>query len=81
MKINTKPLINVEVSLEELVNAFKSLPSTPPDQHRYAVKFPVIDDYGNPCERDLLFRWNQEQNDWELDTKGHDLLITASQRS
>lgn len=80
MKMNTQPLVNLEVSLKELIKAFKSLPNNPPDTHRYAVKFPVIDDYGNACERDLLFMWNQEQNDWELDTKGHDLLVTASQR-
>ncbi|GAB2579630.1 hypothetical protein [Spirosoma areae] len=79
--MNTQSLINLEVSLEELVNAFKQLPANQSGQQQHhAIKFALIDDYGNPCERELLFRWNQPHNDWELNTKGHDLLITASVR-
>lgn len=78
MKMNTQPLTNLEISLNELVESFRNLPTTPPDSHTYAVNFTVIDDYGNSVERKLLFRWNQENNKWELDAKAHELLITAS---
>ena len=81
MKMNTQSLINLQVSLDELVNAFKKLPANDDCQHHhFSVKFPVVDDFGKSCEQDLLFRWNDEQKDWELNTKGHDLLITASGR-
>ncbi|WP_084761882.1 hypothetical protein [Spirosoma spitsbergense] len=80
MKMNTQSLLNLEVSLDELIQAFRSLPDKPHDQRRHAVKFTVTDDYGHPCERELLFSWNQDHNDWELNAKGHDLLITASAR-
>lgn len=81
MKMNTHPLVNLEVSLDELVSAFKQLPANEDgQQHHYAIKFPVTNDYGNASERQLLFSWNQDFNDWELNTKGHDLLITASSR-
>ena len=79
MKLNHEALVSIEVCLEELMDAFKSLPANENDQkHHYAVKFPVINDYGNECERELLFKWNKERKDWELNTKGHDLIITAS---
>ncbi|MCK8491426.1 MULTISPECIES: hypothetical protein [Spirosoma] len=80
MKMNTQPIQNLEVSLEELVSAFKGLPAQPEGNEHYTVKFSVPNDYGNASERQLLFKWNQEKNDWELNTKGHDLLITASSR-
>ncbi|MCK8493982.1 MULTISPECIES: hypothetical protein [Spirosoma] len=80
MKMNTQPLQNLQVSLDELVNAFSSLPEQPQENNLHAVKFPVTNDYGNPCERELMFKWNPQHNDWELNTKGHDLLITAVER-
>ncbi|GAB4036058.1 hypothetical protein [Spirosoma jeollabukense] len=81
MKMNTKPIVNLEVSLKELTDAFAQLPNNPDDQQQhYAVRFPVTDDYGNTSERQLLFSWNHHYNDWEINTKGHDLLITASSR-
>lgn len=80
MKMDTQQLINLEISLQELTDAFKQLPSRCETlNHRYSVKFTVQDGYGNPCERELLFHWNCEQTQWELNTKGHDLLITCSQ--
>ena len=81
MKMNTQPIINLQVSLEELVGAFKELPANADNQlEHYSVKFPVTDDYGHPGERELLFSWNVEANDWELNAKGHDLLITSANR-
>ncbi|QJW90143.1 hypothetical protein HNV11_12520 [Spirosoma taeanense] len=81
MKMNTQSLINLEVNLAELTEAFQQLPSnTDGKKHHHAVKFPVTNDYGNACERELLFTWNAEYQDWELNTKGHDLIITASSR-
>ncbi len=81
MKMNTQSLVNLEVSLKELTEAFAQLPLKPDGaQPHYAVKYPVTNDYGNSCERELLFSWNHEFNDWEINTKGHDLLITASSR-
>ncbi len=81
MKMNTQSLINIQVSLDELVDAFKKLPDNKDGQHHhFSVKFPVTDDFGKSCEQDLLFQWNEENKDWELNTKGHDLLITASTR-
>ncbi len=82
MKMNTQPLLNLEVSLEEINKAFEQLPANEDgQQHHFAVPFPTTDDYGNAIERQLLFSWNTERGDWELNTKGHDLLITASVRS
>lgn len=81
MKMNTQPLLNLEVSLQELTKAFGQLPPNEDgQQHHVAVPFPVTDDYGNAIERQLLFSWNAEQKDWELNTKSCDLLITASKR-
>ena len=81
MKMNTHPLLNLEVSLDELLYAFKQLPQkNEGQQSHFSVKFPVTNDYGNASERQLLFSWNEAYNDWELNTKGHDLLITASVR-
>ncbi|MFD2937315.1 hypothetical protein [Spirosoma flavum] len=77
--MNTQSLINLEVSLDELVEAFGQLPSNQDGQHHhYAVKFTVTDDFGKACERELLFHWIADRQDWALNTKGHDLLITAS---
>lgn len=81
MKINTQSLINIQVSLDELVDAFRKLPDNKDNQHHhFSVKFSVLDDFGKSCEQDLLFQWNEANKDWELNTKGHDLLITASSR-
>ena len=81
MKMNTKPMLNLEVCLEELVNAFSRLPGNQDGQaHHHSIKFPVTNDYGNICERELLFTWNPTDKDWELDTRGHDLVITSSPR-
>jgi hypothetical protein len=81
MKMNTQSLINLQVSLDELVNAFKKLPANEDGQHHhFSVKFSVVNDFGKSCEQDLLFQWDDVHKDWELNTKGHDLLITASSR-
>ncbi|WP_018623116.1 hypothetical protein [Spirosoma luteum] len=81
MKMNTQSLINLQISLDELVDAFGKLPDNKDNQlHHFSVKFSVIDDFGKDCEQDLLFQWNEANKDWELNTKGHDLLITASSR-
>ncbi len=81
MKMNTQPLLNLEVSLAELIRAFDQLPPNEDgQQHHFAVPFPLTDDYGNVIERQLLFGWNAEQKDWELNAKSCDLLITASER-
>jgi hypothetical protein len=77
MKMNTHGLNSLEVSLNELTEAFKSLPDTAQELTSYSVKFTLTDDYGNSCERDLLFKWNQKDSNWELDAKAHDLFITA----
>lgn len=77
MKMNTKPIVNLAINLDELIDAFKQLPASPGEQPRHAVKFSVKDDYGKDVERQLLFTWNQEENCWELDSKGHDLVIRA----
>jgi hypothetical protein len=79
MKLSHQALVSIEVCLEELVDAFKSLPPNDDDgKHHHAIRFPVTNDYGDECERHLLFKWNAERKDWELNTKGHDLIITAS---
>ncbi|RYF74046.1 MAG: hypothetical protein EOO39_09285 [Cytophagaceae bacterium] len=79
MRMDTQQLMNLEISLQELIDAFKQLPPQCENQtHRYPIKFTVQDGYGNPCERELLFYWNAEQAQWELNTKGHGLLITCS---
>ncbi|RZK31521.1 MAG: hypothetical protein EOO61_17920 [Hymenobacter sp.] len=77
MKMDTNHLINLEITLQELLDAFKQLPAQveKPSNH-YSVKFTVIDGYGHPCERQLLFYWNLKQTQWELNTKAHNLLIT-----
>ncbi|SFF35257.1 hypothetical protein [Spirosoma endophyticum] len=80
MKMNTQPLLNLQLNLDELVKAFDSLPNEPSGNFRHSVKFTVTDDHGNLVERELLFSWNQDHSDWELNAKGHDLLITASDR-
>jgi hypothetical protein len=81
MTMNTQSLINLRVSLDELVPAFKKISANQDGQHRhFSVKFPVTDDFEKSCDQYLLFQWNDVQKDWELNTKGHNLLITASSR-
>jgi hypothetical protein len=67
------------ISIDELAEKMKGLPGHTGSDY-YALSFPLLGSQGQYVDAKVLFRWDGEASDWQLDHE-QDVIITAKDRN